>query len=218
MGTQVNASALKNFTPSEGGSPLLSRNGIFKIEFTRAEVSKSKTGNTTIDLEMSVLPLSDEDPDAGQVLTKSVPCTGTVQKGRNKGDENILQLGQCLASAGWKTEDIQAIGAKGTLDLDAVCTTLLKPGKNHGYVACNARAYNGYISSDVSAFIAAPRAEKDISNKRHKQPYSLEALEKQAEQQNAARTAQTGAGAGGGGSTSNGVSKPADTAEFENLF
>lgn len=210
---EVDISALAKFTPSEGGRPLLSRNGIFKTKMVGIEFGTAKeSGNKTMVITHEVLPLFGEaDADTGATLEKTIAVTGKAQKGRNAGEDNILQLGALLASAGRDTDAIRKLAERGTLDLEQIKSSLLAEGKNTSYVACNARAFGGRISSEISGYIPTPRAEDTIAKGRAAQAYNLEQLQALANKQNAG-------GASSSGATANGVHKASaatSATEFE---
>lgn len=213
---EVDVSALAGFTPSEGGRPLLSRNGLFKTKMVAIEFGTAKdSGNKTMVITHEIVGLVPNDPDAGLSLEKTIAVTGKTQRGARAGEDNILQLGALLASAGRDTDAIRKLAERGTLDLEQIKGSLLAEGKNTSYVACNAKAFNGRISSEISGYIPTPRAEdtvkKELEKGRLGQAYNMEQLQALAD-------TQAASGGKSSGTSANGVHKTAtatSAAEFE---
>lgn len=156
MPTIIKTGGLAGFKMREGDGPssILEKDGNYQFEISGAESGESQSGNITLKLKLVV----QDDDESSALLYSTIPVTGTVEGGRNAGEENIKRLGAVLISAGYTQEKVDAIASKGEFDLDILAEELI--GRQcFGFVA-QGYNQNGNLQSDIKWFIKKEKYEE----------------------------------------------------------
>jgi hypothetical protein len=145
-----------------GSSELLSHDGTFKFTIKNAKSGKSKSGNDKLTV---VLVCEDED-NKGRQLIKDVAAGGNDKNGKPL----VRQLGDLLLAQGTGVEKIRAIGAQGSIDLDALAQQLTGRAV---FATVSADTYEGKTRSQIDNFVPVERYDADKAVGAHRKPHAV---------------------------------------------